>query len=79
MPDGQFNRNYVHNHVFRGAVNGDWGEPFSLYEGEVQTLTWHYALSSSWVHSHVSVVAFVYNDDGVQQVTKASLLPKTEE
>ena len=79
MPDGQFNKNYVHNHVYRGAVNGDWGEPFSLYEGEVQTLTWHYALSSSWVPSHVSVVAFVYNDDGVQQVTKASLLPKTEE
>ena len=26
MPDGSANKEYVHNHVFRAAVNGTWGE-----------------------------------------------------
>ena len=36
--------NYVHNHVFRGALNGTWGEKIDLVEGETVTKTYEYTL-----------------------------------
>lgn len=30
MPDGSVDYNYLHNHVLRAAVNGDWGEEVSI-------------------------------------------------
>ena len=83
MPDGTTNRAYVHNHVFRTAVNGLWGTPFRIEEGETTFLhdgaptdkaAFSIALDEAWVPEHVSVVAFVYSDaDGVAQAVKAPL------
>lgn len=61
---------YIHNHVLRTAVNGTWGEDFSIGEGEIVERTFTQALEPNWNKDNLSIVAFVYNDDGVQQVTK---------
>ena len=70
MPDGSANRNYVHNHVFRTAVNGTWGDDFSIAADEEKTQTFSQPIDATWNTANLSVVAFVYNDDGVEQVVK---------
>lgn len=78
QPDGTIDYSYVHNHVLRAAVNGTWGESFTVDEGETSTTEYTLAIESDWVASHMSIVAFVYNDGGVQQVAKAEIV-KSEE
>ena len=70
-------RDYVHNHVFRAAVNGDWGEPYSTDEGQSQTFSYTLKPQTDWVVGNLSIVAFVYNDQGVAQVEKTKVT-KTE-
>lgn len=79
MPDGTDNMNYVHNHVFRAAVNGTWGEDISLGEGESVVNTCSYVIPTDWKAENVSVVAFVYNDSGVQQVIKQTIINRDNE
>lgn len=74
MPDGSYNAGYVHNHVLRTAVNGTWGDDFSIAEGEVKTLPYTLTMESLWVPKNVSIVAFVYNSNGVQQVVKKHIM-----
>ena len=74
MDDGTTNDNYVHNHVFRAAVNGTWGEDVTVDEGAIAKKQYTYTLPEKWNAEKVSVVAFVYNDKGVQQVTKKAVL-----
>ena len=71
MPDGKVNTSYVHNHVLRTAVNGTWGEDFTIAEGETKTVAMSQPLSEEWRSDQLTVVAFVYNDEGVQQAAKA--------
>ncbi len=73
--DGRKRRDdYVHNHVFRAAVNGTWGEDIALSEGQSKSTNYQYTLPEGWNADHVSVVAFVYNDDeGVLQVTRKNI------
>jgi hypothetical protein len=73
MKDGTVNKNYVHNHVLRTAINGTWGEDFNLAEGVENTNTASITLDDAWVPEHCSVVAFLYNSDGVIQVTKTKI------
>ena len=70
MPDGTANQEYIHNHVFRTAVNGTWGEDFSVEKGETWQHTMTQALDSKWNPEQLSIVAFVYDDSGVQQTAK---------
>lgn len=70
MPDGTANQEYIHDHVFRTAVNGTWGEDFSIAEGENVKRTFTQAIEPTWNSEQLSVVAFVYNDGGVQQAVK---------
>ncbi len=79
MPNGTRNNDYVHNHVFRAAVNGDWGEDLSVEEGYTVELSHSIALAPEWVSENLAVVAFVYNDNGVLQVTKARVVPPADE
>ncbi len=74
MPDGSSNSEYVHNHVLRTPVNGTWGQDFSIREGESKTVTMTQALSDEWNPAALSIVVFVYNDQGVQQAVKAGVL-----
>lgn len=73
MPDGSANRTYEHNHVFRTSVNGMWGEAFPLAEGETRSVTHTLTLDAAWVPQNLSVVAFVYDDNGVQQVVEEKM------
>lgn len=73
MPDGSSNKEYVHNHVFRQAVNGIWGDDFTISEGESKELEFTQALDAKWNTDRLSIVAFIYNADGVQQVVKTKV------
>lgn len=74
MPDGKSNKEYVHNHVFRAAVNGTWGEDVTVKEGETTTKQYSYKLPETWNADNIAVVAFVYNDNGVENVAKKHLV-----
>lgn len=68
MPDGTRNMEYIHRHVFRAAINGTWGESVSVAEGEtITTKDYLFAIPEGWNADRLSVVAFVYNDQGVLQ------------
>lgn len=73
MPDGSANQTYIHNHVFRTAVNGTWGEDFSVDEGKSEQRTMSLPLQPEWKKENLSIVAFVYNDGGVQQAMKMNV------
>lgn len=68
------NPQYVHNHVFRDALNGTWGEDVTLSLGE-QKMVEHknIELDASWKTENLSVVAFVYNNDGVMQAAQCKV------
>ena len=74
MPDGSANKEYVHPHVFRAAVNGTWGEDVTVKEGETTTKQYSYKLPEAWNADNIAVVAFVYNDSGVENVAKKHLV-----
>ena len=78
MPSGSADVNYVHNHVFRDAVNGAYGEPFAIAKGEEKTVTAEATLAAHWVAGNMSVVAFVYDADGVLHVVKQPVVPKPD-
>ncbi len=62
--------NYVHNHVFRAAVNGTWGTDIALQQNVEAKSNFSIQLDAKWNEKNVSIVAFVYNGSGVQQVIK---------
>lgn len=76
LPDNTVNREYIHNHVLRCAINGTWGEALTLNEGEQKDVTHQLALNETWNVDNLRVVAFVYNDKGVLQAAQdeASLI-----
>lgn len=74
MPDGTANANYVHNHVLRAVVNGQWGEEFTINEGEMKTLVMSKDVEDGWNLNNLSVVAFAYNDQGVKQAVKTMVI-----
>lgn len=78
-PDGDLNAEYIHNHVFRAAVNGTWGEEVTVKEGETTTKQYSYVLPETWNAENISVVAFVYNDNGVENVAKKHIVEHEEE
>lgn len=77
MPDNTYNMTYVHNHVFRDAVNGTWGEEVTMEEGTPTETTHTYTIPADWKPTQLSVVAFVYNDSGVLQVAKFPVVKET--
>lgn len=77
MPDGTMNREYVHNHVLRAAVNGTWGTPVSWKPG-VHSQTFSFSIDPTWKKDNLSVVAFVYNEQGVLQVKSQQLVVSLE-
>ena len=79
MPDGSANQEYIHNHVFRAAVNGTWGEDITVKEGETTLNDYSYVLPETWNADNISVVAFVYNGNGVENVAKKHIVEHEEE
>lgn len=67
---GGTKQDYVHNHVLRDAVNGDWGEDMKASEGSVKHFSHTYRVNTAWKADDLAVVAFVYNSEGVIQVKR---------
>ncbi len=74
LEDGSVNDDYVHNHVFRAAVNDRDGEAFALAQGDTATRSFTYSLDEDWEAENMSVVAFVYDSDGSLQAAKAPII-----
>lgn len=74
MQNGSYNMEYEHNHVFRAAINGTWGEDYHIDKDEIKSVVREATIDAAWNAENLSVVAFVYNDGGVQQVVKASVV-----
>lgn len=79
MPDGSTNREYVHNHVFRAAVNGTWGEDITYTESEMKyscdfTIDLSDISVNRWKPEDMHAVVFVYDDNGVEQVVQVPLV-----
>ncbi|MDE7375625.1 MAG: Omp28 family outer membrane lipoprotein [Muribaculaceae bacterium] len=65
---------YVHNNVFRAAVNGSDGESLALTIREPQTLTYTLDIKDKWTPANMQIVAFVYTPaDGILQAAKTPL------
>ncbi len=66
---------YVHRHVFRGAVNGTWGQVIDAQAlpGTSTVLTSQITLHSSWNPNHCSIVAFVYNSETYEVLQAAEI------
>ena len=79
MPDGSANFEYVHNHVLRGSINGTWGEQFDVPMGAEKSVSHTATLDSKWKSEDTYIVAFVYNDNGVQQAAKIPVVAKSTE
>jgi len=73
LPTGKTNSNYVHNHVFRKSVNGMGGEAISVKQGVKVSKKYTVTLDEAWKTADMSLVTFVYTNDGVQQVEKTPL------
>lgn len=73
MPDGTPNANYLHNHVFRAAANGTWGEDIRLNEGETKTIETAMPVDNAWNTGQLSIVAFIYDEEGVKQAARTKV------
>lgn len=66
---------YVHNHVFRGTVNGAWsGEQISataIEAGFKTTKTYTVTLNSDWRAKHCKVLAYVHKYDATYTPAEA--------
>jgi hypothetical protein len=68
--------NYLHQHIFRAAINTTWGEAVVLGSEETIVKTNQYTLDEKWKPEDISIVGFVYNvaSDEVLGVTEIHLL-----
>lgn len=76
MPTGKTNTKYVHNHVFRTTVTDRDGKSITLDADKQITETFSLTVDNSWVPKNVSIVAFVFNAEGVKQT---EIIPLTSE
>lgn len=64
MPDGSKDKNYVHQHVLRDAINGVWGEKITFMSDNTKTIKHQYSLRvKRWNVANCEVVAFVYDTE----------------
>ena len=70
--------NYVHHHVFRGCLNGTWGETIELIEGTTVKKTVEYTIPEKIISTHankVSLEAILENMQIVAFVSDAANSP----
>jgi hypothetical protein len=71
-PGDVVDEEYEHNHVFRAAANGTWGETIeSLPAGEKATYTCTTTISEKWVPENCTVAVFVY-ENGSKRVLQCN-------
>ena len=74
FPDDVFNNDYVHNHVLRASLNGDWGEQITVPAKGEKTFIHKLTLPANVKADKAWVVGFVYNEGGVAQVERAKVV-----
>lgn len=74
MPDGSAKKDYNHMHVYRASINGVWGTDIE-HANNIVTNQFTYTFDASAMKlENLSVVAFVYNDEGVENVAKCHVI-----
>lgn len=73
MPNGTIEAHYNHMHVFRASVNDPWGDQVNVPHGQVAINSYDLELQPTWVAEHCALVTFIYDDEGVKQVSKTKL------
>jgi thiol-disulfide isomerase/thioredoxin len=76
---GGYNPEYVHMHVLRGAVNGDWGQALdaSYQIDDTKEIAFsNFEIGTDWNMKNLSIVAIVYDDatKKVLQVDKKKIV-----
>lgn len=83
MPDGSNNYEYIHNHVLRTSLNGNWGESLGSSFGIEETIgkSARITLEEDWVAENCVLVIYVYQDatKEVEQSVQIPLIPQTTE
>ena len=74
MPDGSITDHYNHMHVFRASINDPWGDDVAVSHGEVAVKNFEFTLDPAWVPEHCAIVTFLYDNNGVRQVSKTRLI-----
>lgn len=59
LPNNTTDPSYQHNHLFRAAVNGVWGQ--AIATGEIGERENSYVLNEAWEPANTSIVGFIYN------------------
>ena len=70
FPNNKVDQEYVHNHVFRAAINGEWGTELTLSTKNVHKEKTAYTLPEDVVAKNAWIVGFFYNDSGVLQAVR---------
>ncbi|MCX6257895.1 MAG: Omp28 family outer membrane lipoprotein [Bacteroidia bacterium] len=58
--------NYIHRHVFRGSLNGTWGELVSagkIYKGDIIERNYSMTLPSKYNEKHCGIIVFLSDAD----------------
>lgn len=83
MPDGSRDRNYVHNHILRTALNGTWGESIgsSFVTEQVVEGSVTFTLDSKWKPENCEVVGCLMQpgSKAVEQACSAPVIPSADE
>lgn len=74
FPNNKVDKDYVHNHVFRAAINGEWGTELMLSTKNVHKEKTTYTLPDGVVPKNAWIVGFFYNDNGVLQAVRQKIL-----
>jgi len=66
---GVNNKEYVHNHVLREAINGNDGEAVAITK-DITEKSFEYTIDEKYVAKNCYIVAFVYDGSGVLQAIR---------
>ena len=70
FPNNKVEKEYVHNHVFRAAINGEWGTELTFSTKSVHKEKTTYTLPEGIQPSKAWIVGFFYNEIGVLQAVR---------
>ena len=70
FPNNKVEKEYVHNHVFRSAINGEWGTELMLSTKGIHKEKTIYTLPEGIAPKNAWIVGFFYNDSGVLQAVR---------
>ena len=74
MPDGSRSASYVHNHVFRASMTEPGGRLLTtMLDEETEEVRLTLPIKATWNVANMSVVAFVTDEYGVEQVVEVAV------